>query len=98
MDTQVAIKAGMQNRSRPIARNFRRGVTCMSDLHKYARLGGSGGMLPKKILEIRCSEIASEAILGQKQSCCSYMACGVLASGFWHSVYAFAKLADFRFS
>ena len=35
-------------------------------------------MLPQEILEIRCSEIASEAILGQKQSCSSYMACGVL--------------------
>ena len=31
-----------------------------------------------KCLEIRCSEIASEAILGQKQSCSSYMARGVL--------------------
>ena len=47
----------------------------MSDLyacvHKHARLGGSGG---RKFLEIRCSEIASEAILGQKQSCSIYMA------------------------
>ena len=29
-----------------------------------ATLGGSWGMLPQEILEIRCSEIASEAILG----------------------------------
>ena len=29
------------------------------------RLGGSGGMLPQ---EIRCTEIASKAILGQKQN------------------------------
>ena len=35
-------------------------------------------MLPSKILEIRCSEIAFEAILGQKQSRSSYMARGVL--------------------
>ena len=33
---------------------------------------------PVKILEIRCSEMASGAILGQKQSCGSYMAPGVL--------------------
>ena len=45
----------------------------MSD--KHARLGGSGGISPHKI---RCSEIASEAILGQKQSCSSHMARGVL--------------------
>ena len=32
-------------------------------------------MLPQ---EIRCSEIASEAILGQKQSRSSYMARGIL--------------------
>ena len=37
--------------------------------HKHVSLGGSGGMLPQDIFgEIRCSEIASEAILGQKQS------------------------------
>ena len=39
----------------------------MSDLHKHARLGGSGGIPSRKVLEIRCSEIASEAILRQKQ-------------------------------
>ena len=31
-------------------------------------------MHPRKVLEIRCSDIASEAILGQKQSCSSCMA------------------------
>ena len=61
------------NYARPVARIFRRGVTCM---HKHARLGGSGGMLPQEILENRCSEIASEAILGQKQNRSSYMARG----------------------
>ena len=45
----------------------------MSDLYvcsyKQARLGGSGGMLPQESFRnIRCSEIVSEAILGQKQS------------------------------
>ena len=47
-------------------------------MYEYARLGGSGGMPPRKFLEIRCSEIASEAILGQKQSGSSYMARGAM--------------------
>ena len=50
----------------------------MSNLRKHTRVGGSGGMLPRKFLEIRCSEIASEAILGQKHSYNSYLARGVL--------------------
>ena len=44
---------------------------------------GSGGILPP---EIRCSEIASEAILGQKLSRSSYMARGVLHPIFWLSI------------
>ena len=40
--------------------------------------GGLGACSPRKLLETRCSEIASEAVLRQKQSHCSYMACGVL--------------------
>ena len=44
----------------------------MSDLyvcmHKHARVGGLGACSPRKFLEIRSSEVASEAILGQKQS------------------------------
>ena len=60
----------MNTSSRPVARILRREVTCVSDVNvyidKHARLGGSGGMLPQEnFLEIRCSEIASEAILGQ---------------------------------
>jgi len=39
---------------------------------------GVWGMVPQKILEIRCSEIASEAILGLKQSHSGYMTCKVL--------------------
>ena len=39
---------------------------------KDARLGGSGGCSPRKFLEIRCSEIASGGIFGQKQSHSSY--------------------------
>ena len=42
----------------------------MSNLHKDTRLGGSG--------EIRCSGIASEAILGQKHSHTNYLAREVL--------------------
>ena len=49
-----------------------------------------------KFLEIRCSEIASEAILGQKQSH-SYMVRGVIHPKFWLSMYAFAKPVDFEF-
>ena len=66
-------------------------------MHKHERLGGSGGMLPQ---EIRFSEIASEAIFGQKQSCSSYMArrfvCCinfVLAQ----STYALPMPAEFEF-
>ena len=60
---------------------------------KHARLGGLGASL-----EIRCSEIASEAILGQKQSRSSYMARGVL-----HPIFGcprmdyFAVPADLEF-
>ena len=55
---------------RPAATIFRRVVTWMCDVYicvyyKYASLGGSGGMLPQKKFEIRCSEIASEAIFWQ---------------------------------
>ena len=47
-------------------------------MHKHGRVGGLGACSPRKFLEIRCSEIASEAILGQKQSRSSYTARGVL--------------------
>ena len=50
----------------------------MSNLHKHTRLGGSGACSPRKFLEIRCPEIVSEAILGQKHSHTSYLARGVL--------------------
>ena len=52
----------------------------------------SGGMLPQEILEIRCSEIASGAIFGQKQSHSSYYFIQFLAV-----LHAFAKPADFKF-
>ena len=40
--------------------------------------GGLGACTHIKFSEIRCSEIASEVILGQKQSCSSFMAHRVL--------------------
>ena len=53
-------------------------------------------MLPQKFLEIRCSEIASHAVLAQKLSHNSYLARGVLHPIF--SMYAFTKTADLEFS
>ena len=56
---------------RPVARIFRRGVTwhvmCVY-MHYRWSLIGSGACSPRKFLEIRYSEIASETILGLKQS------------------------------
>ena len=46
-----------------------------------------GHALPGKFLEIRWSEIASEAILGQKHSHTSYMARGVL-----HPIFACPRM------
>ena len=57
---------------------YKGGFTLVSDYCKHERLGGPRGILPQEILEIRCSEIVSEAIFGQKQSCSSYIAHGVL--------------------
>ena len=62
-------------------------------MQKNARLGGSGGMLPR---EINCSESASEAILGQKQSRSSYHGSRSTASKFWLSTYAFSKPSNFH--
>ena len=49
-----------------------------------------GACSPRKFLEIRSSEIASEAILGQKHSHTRYLARGVL--------HLITKPADFEFS
>ena len=47
----------------------------MCIMHKHTRVGGVWGYAPPgNFLEIRCSEIASEAILEQKQNRNSYMA------------------------
>ena len=54
-------------------------------MHKCTRLGGLGACSPRKFLEIRCSEIDFEVILGQKRSHIvdSYMAYRVLRPIFW---------------
>ena len=53
---------------------------------------------PGKFLEIRCSEIAYEAILGRKQNRKSYMARGVLHPIFgWPRMHAICQPADFEF-
>ena len=54
----------------------------MSKLHKDTRLGGPGACSPRKFIEIRCSEINSEVILGMKNSYTSYLAHRVLHSIF----------------
>ena len=67
----------------------------MSDVYVYIckkQGGGSGGMLPQEIFRIRCSEIVSGAIFGQKQSRSSYY-----ISNAWLSYMHFAKPADFKF-
>ena len=56
-------------------------VRCERCMHKHARLGGLEACSPRKILEISCTEIASdssEAILGHKRSRSNYMDRGVL--------------------
>ena len=54
------------------------------------------GMLPQEILnEIKCIEIASEAILGQKQShIVAIHSLQSISSNFWPSMYVFAKPID----
>ena len=51
----------------------------MYDVHVQRKTRGVLGML---LQEIRCSEINSEAIFGQKQSCSTYMVHSVLQSSF----------------
>ena len=64
---------------------------CMMCMYacKHGRLGGSGACL-----EIRCSEIASEVILGQKQI---RIVAAWLADYCIYSIYLFAKPADIKF-
>ena len=55
-------------------------------------------MLLKEMLKIRCSQIASEAILEQKQRCSTYMVHRVLRPVFaCPYVWTFAKPADIVF-
>ena len=70
----------------------------MSDLYirmQACKTRGVWGDAPPGNLKIRCSEIASEGILGQKQSRSSYMARRNIESNFWLSMYALVKPADF---
>ena len=59
---------------------------------RKTRGGVWGDAPPRKFLEIRCSEIASGAIFGQKQRCSSYYFIQFLAV-----LHVFAKPADFKF-
>ena len=54
----------------------------MNAYFAYKTREGLGACFSRKFLEIRCSETASEAILGQKHSYNSYLARGVLHSIF----------------
>ena len=60
-------------------------------------LGGLGACSPRKFLEIRCSEIASQAILGQKHSHTSYLTRGVLHPIFSCPCMHFTKPADWAY-
>ena len=65
-------------------------------MHKHARLEGASS--PRKFWKIRYSEIASEAILGQKQGCSSYMVHRALHTVFvCPYVWTFAKPGDIEF-
>ena len=70
-------------------------VSCVYvHIYKHAKNEGrSGGML-LQALKIRCSEIASQTIVGQKQSHNSYMAYRILLPLFGCTyTHAFAKPA-----
>ena len=62
-------------------------------MHKYARVGGCGGMLPQKLDALRLllrpfwTEADVVALHGLRS----------IASHFWLSKYALAKPADFEF-
>ena len=51
----------LEPKARPVARIFTRGITWVCDVYA-CKTRGCGGMLPRKLLGIRCSGIASEAI------------------------------------
>ena len=64
-------------------------------MHKHARLGGGGLGHSYFTRRFRCSEIASEAIFGDRSR--AVVATRFVSSNFWLSMYAFAKPADFEF-
>ena len=63
-------------------------------IYKQASMQDYGvwGCSPRKFLKIRCSEIASGVIFGQKKSLSSYYFIQFSAV-----IHAFAKPADFKF-
>ena len=61
---------------------------CMYVCISMQNYGGLGAWSPRNVLEMKCSEIACEAILGQKQTHGSRS----ISSNFWLSMYAFAKM------
>ena len=71
----------------------------MSNLHKHTRLGGSGGMLPEEILEIRCSEMLLRPFW-DRSTAILVTWLGSTASAIFScmSMYAFTKPVDFKFS
>ena len=76
---------------RPIARILWRGpglhgCLIISVHAQECKTRGSGGMPPRKFSEITFSEIASEAILGQKQSRSSYMVVVIKMIAYIHGV------------
>ena len=71
------------NICRPVARIFRRGLhVCQMQVYACISMQDYGMLSQENFTEMRCSEIASEAILGQKQSRSSYMTHCILHSIF----------------
>ena len=58
-----------QTRSRDFQNGGSTNIWVYVYMHQYARLARLGGCSPRKFLEIRSSEVASEAILGQLAEC-----------------------------
>ena len=66
--------------------------------YKHARLGGRrGACSPRKILEIRCSEIASDVATTVRLPSQNGFGSQSIVSTFWLSMYACSKRADFEF-
>ena len=82
--------------------DFQATASTMSDMLVCLSVEDEDGLghAPPKFLrkESRCTEIASEAILGPKQSHSCYIhSLQSIASNVWLSMYAFAKPVDSEF-